>query len=95
MISKLSMSEDLIRIVIRDLSALRGAHSPHGGKRPAEQTTALIPVAELLTYATTLNSLTAGWGSYAMEFSRCDKVPHELAVRFIETHKGETYAAAH
>ena len=56
---------------------------------------ALVPMAELLTYATTLNSLTTGWGSYAMEFSRYDEVPHELAGRIIETHKGETYAAAH
>ena len=50
---------------------------------------------ELLTYATTLNSLTAGRGSYAMEFARYDEVPRELAVRIIDTHKMETHAAAH
>ena len=44
---------------------------------------------ELLTYATTLNSLTAGRGSYAMEFARYDEVPRELAVRIIEAHKVE------
>jgi elongation factor G len=50
---------------------------------------------ELLTYATTLNSLTAGRGSYAMEFARYDEVPRELAGRIIEAHKVETHAAAH
>jgi elongation factor G len=52
-------------------------------------------MAELLTYATALNSLTAGRGSYAMEFTRYDEVPRELVVRIIEAHKVETPAAAH
>jgi elongation factor G len=52
-------------------------------------------MADLLTYSTTLNSLTAGRGSYAMEFARYDEVPRDLALRIIEAHKVETHAAAH
>jgi elongation factor G len=52
-------------------------------------------MAELLTYATTLNSLTAGRSSYAMEFARYDEVPRELTGRIIEAHKVESHAAAH
>ncbi len=60
-----------------------------------EQITALVPMAELVTYATVLNSLTAGRGSYAMEFTRYDEVRRELAGRIIEAHKMETHVAAH
>lgn len=86
---------DHIGGVIGDLNARRGRILHVEAKDQTEQITALVPMAELLTYATTLNSLTAGRGSYAMEFARYDEVPRELAVRIIEAHKVETQAAAH
>ena len=86
---------DHIGGVIGDLNARRGRILHVEAKDQTEQITALIPMAELLTYATTLNSLTAGRGSYAMEFARYDEVPRELAVRVIEAHKVESLAAAH
>lgn len=85
---------DHIGSVIGDLNARRGRILHVEAKDQTEQITALVPMAELLTYATTLNSLTAGRGSYVMEFSRYDEVPRELAVRVIETHKVETHAVA-
>jgi len=81
--------------VIGDLNARRGRILHVEAKDHTEQITALAPMAELLTYATALNSLTAGQGSYAMEFARYDEVPRELAARIIETHKVETHSAAH
>ena len=86
---------DHIGSVIGDLNARRGRILHVEAKDQTEQITALVPMAELLTYATMLNSLTAGRGSYAMEFARYDEVPHELAARIIEAHKVETHAAAH
>ena len=86
---------DHIGGVIGDLNARRGRILHVEAKDQTEQITALVPMAEMLTYATMLNSLTAGRGSYAMEFARYDEVPRELAVRIIETHKVETHAAAH
>ncbi len=86
---------DYIGGVIGDLNARRGRILHVEAKDQTEQITALVPMAEMLTYATMLNSLTAGRGSYAMEFARYDEVPRELAVRIIETHKVETHAAAH
>jgi elongation factor G len=86
---------DHIGGVIGDLNARRGRILHVEAKDRMEQITALVPMAELLTYATTLNSLTAGRGSYAMEFSRYDEVPRELAVRIIEAHKVEIHAAVH
>lgn len=86
---------DHIGGVIGDLNARRGRILHVEAKDQTEQITALLPMAELLTYATTLNSLTAGRGSYAMEFTRYDEVPRELAARIIEAHKVESHAAAH
>jgi len=86
---------DHIGSVIGDLNARRGRILHVEAKDHTEQITALLPMVELLTYATTLNSLTAGRGSYAMEFARYDEVPRELAGRIIEAHKVETHAAAH
>ena len=86
---------DHIGAVIGDLNARRGRILHVEAKDQTEQITALLPMAELLTYATTLNSLTAGRGSYAMEFARYDEVPRELAVRIIDTHKIESHATPH
>lgn len=86
---------DHIGGVIGDLNARRGRILHVEAKGQTEQITALVPMAEMLTYATALNSLTAGRGSYAMEDSRYDEVPHELAVRIIETNKVSIHAAVH
>jgi elongation factor G len=92
---ELEAPTDHIGVVIGDLNARRGRILHVEAKGQTEQITALVPMAELLTYATTLNSLTAGRGSYAMEFARYDEVPHELVVRIIEAHKVEIHATAH
>jgi elongation factor G len=86
---------DNIGGVIGDLNARRGRILHVEAKDQTELITALVPMAELLTYATALNSFTAGRGTYAMEFSRYDEVPRELVVRIVESHKVETHAAAH
>lgn len=86
---------DHIGSVIGDLNARRGRILHVEARDQTEQITALVPMSELLTYSTALNSLTAGRGSYAMEFTRYDEVSPELAVRIIEAQKTETHAAAH
>jgi elongation factor G len=86
---------DHIGGVIGDLNGRRGRILHVEARDHTEQITALVPLAEMLTYATTLNSHTAGRGSYTMEFARYDEVPRELAVRIVETHKVEVHAAAH
>jgi elongation factor G len=85
---------DHIGGVIGDLNARRGRILHVEAKDQTEQITALVPMAELLTYATMLSSITAGRGSYAMELARYDEVPRELAVRIMEAHKAETHATA-
>jgi len=82
---------DHIGAVIGDLNARRGRILHVEAKDHTELITALVPLAEVLTYATTLNSLTGGRGSYGMEFTRYEEVPRDLATRVIEEQKAEKH----
>jgi len=48
---------------------------------------AQVPLAEMLSYANELISMTQGRGSYSMEFSHYDFVPSEIAEKVIAAHK--------
>ncbi|BCA53435.1 Elongation factor G [Nitrospira sp. KM1] len=78
---------DHIGAVIGDLNARRGRILHVEARGQAELVKAIVPLAEILTYTTALNSLTGGAGSYVMELSRYDEVPREIASRVIEEHK--------
>jgi elongation factor G len=84
---------DTVGSVMGDLSARRGRIVAVNAQDHAEQITALVPLAELLRYATALNAMTGGRGSYVMEFAHYDEVPRELAAKVIERHKAEGQAA--
>jgi elongation factor G len=43
-----------------------------------------VPMAEILTYAPDLRSLTGGQGEYTMEFLRYEEVPSHLAQKVVE-----------
>ena len=49
-----------------------------------------VPMAELLTYAQSLTSMTGGRGEYSMHFLRYDEVPAHVAQKVID----ETRSAA-
>ncbi|HYA96451.1 MAG TPA: elongation factor G [Methylomirabilota bacterium] len=54
---------------------------------------AQVPLAEMLSYATDLTSMTQGRASYSMEFSHYDYVPGEIADKVIAAHKPAAGAA--
>jgi elongation factor G len=70
--------------VSSDLSGRRGQmvgmDSAGGGMTTVEAT---APLAEVMTYARTLSSMTGGQGSYTMEFSRYDVVPPNVQQQII------------
>ncbi|MBH0203420.1 MAG: elongation factor G [Nitrospira sp.] len=84
---------DAVGAVMGDLSARRGRILSVNAHDQAEQITALVPLAELLRYATSLNAMTGGRGSYVMDFAQYDEVPRELAAKVIERQKAEGQAA--
>lgn len=76
--------EEFLGNVIGDLNAKRGKVQgvdslPNGDQK----VTALVPMAEMLTYANQLNSLTSGQGLYTMESSHYEEVPSHIAQKLI------------
>jgi elongation factor G len=70
-----------------NLSARRGRISGSESRAGSVVIKALVPFAEMLSYANELISMTQGRGSYSMEFSHYDFVPAELAEKVIAAHK--------
>ncbi len=52
-----------------------------------------VPMAEMVTYAPDLRSLTGGQGEYTMEFLRYEEVPAHLAQKVVQEAQQETAAA--
>ena len=70
-----------------DLSSRRGRISGSETRGHSVIVKAQVPLAEMLSYANDLTSMTQGRGSYSMEFSHYDFVPSELAEKVIAAHK--------
>ncbi|UVT17775.1 MAG: elongation factor G [Nitrospira sp.] len=85
---------DAVGAVMGDLNARRGRIVSVNAQDHVEQIKATVPLAELLRYATALNAMTGGRGSYVMEFAQYDEVPRELTAKIIERHKAEAQAVA-
>jgi len=75
---------DKVGDISSDLSGRRGQmvgmDSAGGGMTTVEAT---CPLAEVMTYARTLSSMTGGQGSYTMEFARYDVVPPNVQQQII------------
>jgi elongation factor G len=85
--------DDTLGTVIGDLNAKRGkvqGVEPQAGGN--QKIIAIVPMAEMLTYANQLHSLTSGRGLYSMEFSHYEEVPAHLAQKIIEERKAEKEA---
>ena len=75
--------------VMGDLSSRRGRISGSEARGSNVVVKALVPFAEMLSYATDLTSMTQGRASYSMEFSHYDFVPNEIAEKVIAHAKAE------
>jgi elongation factor G len=82
---EVSTPEEFLGNVIGDLNSRRGKVQGVDSLPSGEQKiTALVPMAEMLTYANQLNSLTSGRGMYTMEASHYEEVPAHIAQKLIE-----------
>ena len=70
-----------------DLSSRRGRIAGSEVRGHNVIVKAQVPLAEMLSYATDLTSMTQARASYSMEFSHYDYVPNELAEKVIAQHK--------
>jgi elongation factor G len=93
MLVTLSVPEDSVGDVIGDLNSRRGRPL---GMEPAPggitEVKAEVPMAEMLSYAPDLRSLTGGQGDYTMEFVRYEEVPGHLAQKVVAEAQAETEA---
>jgi len=94
MVVTLSVPEESVGDVIGDLNSRRGrplGMEPVGGMTEIK---AEVPMAEMLSYAPDLRSLTAGQGEYTMDFERYEEVPGHLAQKVVEEARSEEGATA-
>jgi elongation factor G len=86
---EVSVPDDSVGSVNGDLNSRRGrlqGMEPVGGMTSIK---AEVPMAEILTYAQTLTSLTGGRGDYHMHFLRYEEVPSHIAQKIIDETKKE------
>ncbi len=84
-----TVPDDTVGSVNGDLNSRRGrlqGMEPVGGMT---QIKAEVPMAEMLTYAQALTSMTGGRGDYHMQFLRYDEVPSHVAQKLIDESKKE------
>ena len=93
---EVTVPDESVGAVNGDLNSRRGRLL---GMEPAAGITTIkaeVPMSEILTYAQSLTSLTAGRGDYSMHFARYEEVPAHVAQKVIdETQKQRETAAAH
>ena len=86
---EVTVPDEAVGAVNGDLNSRRGRL--HGMEPAGGMTTikAEVPMAEILTYAQALTSMTGGRGDYHMHFLRYEEVPTHIAQKLIETTKKE------
>jgi elongation factor G len=93
MLVTVSLPEDAVGDVIGDLNSRRGRPL---GMEPAgsgmTDVKAEVPMAEMLSYAPDLRSITGGQGEYTMEFLRYEEVPGHLASKIVDAARAEREA---
>lgn len=76
--------DDTLGSIIGDLNSKRGkvqGVEPQSGG--SQKINASVPMAEMLTYANQLHSITSGRGLYSMEFSHYEEVPAHISQKII------------
>ena len=75
--------------IMGDLNSRRGRVLGMDNKGKNQVINANVPMAEFLTYAPELRSITGGRGIFTMEFSHYDEVPAQISQKLIEEIKKE------
>jgi elongation factor G len=79
-----SVPDESVGDVMGDLSSRRGRPLGTEAVGGMTEVKAEVPMAEILSYAPDLRSLTGGQGEYTMEFLRYEEVPSHLAQKVVE-----------
>ncbi|MCC6712865.1 MAG: elongation factor G [Candidatus Dadabacteria bacterium] len=88
---EITIPDECMGDVIGDINARRGKVSGFDSLSGTNIINALIPMAEILTYAQDLRAITSGRGTFSMDFSHYEELPDHIASKIIE--KEQTVAA--
>ncbi len=84
---EISVPENYSGDIMGNLNGRRGriqGMEPKGGSTVIK---AQVPLAEMLTYASDLTSMTQGRGTYSMDYSHYDIVPQSIADKIVAAHR--------
>jgi elongation factor G len=91
---EVSTPADYVGDLMGDLTSRRGKMEGIETEGDTQLIRAQAPMSEMLTYGSTLRSITQGRGSFHMEFSHYDEVPRHLLDKIVaESKKAETEEA--
>lgn len=93
----ISAPTEYVGDLMGDLNSRRGRMEGVDAEEDVQTLHARVPLAEMLTYGSTLRSITQGRGSFHMEFSHYEEVPRNLQEKIIAESKKakEEQQAAH
>ena len=80
---EISVSDEHVGDIMGDISGRRGRVQTSENRGAATVISAFVPMAEMLEYANVLTSMTAGTGSFHMEFAHYDEVPANVREKIV------------
>jgi len=86
---EVTVPEEYMGDVMGDLNSRRGRIEGMEAVSGAQIIRAMVPLAEMFGYATTLRSRTQGRGNYSMHFDHYEEVPKTIAETIVAKNKGE------
>ncbi len=96
---EIAAPEQYMGDLMGDLNSRRGRVQGMNAQGSMQVIKAQVPMVEMLTYASTLKSITGGRGSYRMSFAHYEEVPSHLQAKIVAAHKtakeGTGAAATH
>jgi elongation factor G len=92
MLVSITVPEESVGDVIGDLNSRRGRPLGMEPGGAGTEVRAEVPMAEMLSYAPDLRSITGGQGEFSMELERYEEVPGHLAGKVVERVRGEAEA---
>lgn len=86
---EVTIPDEYMGDVMGDISSRRGKIQGMDTDGSFQIIRAIVPLAELHSYATRLRSMTQGRGLYKRKFSNYEEVPREIMEKIIEAHKAQ------
>jgi len=81
--------EEYLGDIMGDITSRRGRIEGMEARGNAQVVRAMVPMAEMFGYATSLRSNTQGRGTFSMVFDHYEEVPKNIADEIIKKNKGE------